>query len=116
MNPLFKRKALISFFMFLVAMDPLKADMPPGTFNKDDSLDISRIKRNPSFLNGSLNFNPKSSCRYDLSLFGMRDLKITHSKNVAIAFYPYFLEKNKPESLGKPLAGLGIYLKISFVF
>jgi hypothetical protein len=115
MNPLFKRKLLISLLVFFVT-GSLQADVLRSAV--DSQPEKSLIKDNHLLLKHSLSFNQKfkiknSSCHfYSLKFAG---LKFDNPNGLFIAFSPYFFDKHSQKN-NEPLKSFGMSFRVSLSF
>ena len=104
MDPLFKRKLLISFLISFV-VGSLQADVLSDAANQPKE---ASIKNNRFLLKHSLNFNHSS-------LFSFADFKVENQKGLSIAFSPYFFDK-RFVGMYRPLTNFGISFRVSLSF
>ena len=114
MNPLFKRKLLISLLVFFVT-GSLQADALKSAVSLPEK---SLIKDHHLLLRHSLSFKEKfkiknNHCHFcSLELTG---LKVDNTEGLSIAFSPYFFDKHSKKT-NEPLKSFRVSFRVSLSF
>lgn len=115
MNPLFKRKQLISLLVFFV-VGPLQADILKSAVDKQH--EKSLIKNSHPLLKHSLNFKQKFKIKnssYHFYSIDLAGLKVENPRGLSIAFSPCFFDKHSQET-NESLKSFGVSLRVSLSF